>query len=73
MFGLSEGIGPWLTVREGLLLLQAGSHLGEFLIVQSDFEFLGDVLVLVAIWFVVLAPLWEVDCFSHEDALLDEL
>lgn len=61
MFGLSEGIGPWLAIRKGLLLLQTGSHLSKFFIVQSDFEFLGDVLVLVAIWFVVLAPFWEID------------
>ena len=65
MCGLSESIGPGLAVSEGLLLLQTGGHLCELFVVQSDFEFLGDVLVLVAVGFVVLAPFWEIDCFLH--------
>lgn len=65
MYGLSECIGPGLAVIEGLLLLETGGHLSELFVMQADLEFLRDVLVLVAVGFVVLTPFWEINCFLH--------
>lgn len=69
----SKGVCPRPAVREAFLLLETSGHFSELFLVKTDFELLRNVLVFVAVRFIIATPLREFNILLHKNSLLNEL
>lgn len=73
MIDLSVSMVPRFAIFEFLFLFKFECHLSKFIFVDTNFEFLADMLVLEPVRLIVLTPFWHKQFFVEKETLFQKL